>query len=240
MKHALAVLFALALMMTAGCGKTAGGSTRSQSIIDWVDFVKLNDIMYGSIYSGVIADPSLVSETVVGTVQYNVSENVTNPNYDVKNGDAAFLAEGTELYTIKGLDPAEFIVAKDEHAVNGYKVYYAAGEKRKKTWHFKDLEQEKVQKIEVYEGYRNAPRIAVHEGEAAVLLLAILNESRTDQHYMPQTKEGDPKAFQLVFYDGAPIVQVHHIYKDDMNYYWSPWNTNIIDDAISDYLEHQQ
>lgn len=91
-----------------------------------------------------------------------------------------------------------------------------------------------------YEGHSDAERIAVLEGDTAKALLEILNASRVDQHYTPKTTQGDPSVYQMVFYDGGPIAQVHNINKDDEHYYWSPWETNILDDSVSNYLETQQ
>lgn len=37
---------------------------------------------------------------MIGKVKFNVHENVSNPNYRFRNGDATFLDVGTEIYSI--------------------------------------------------------------------------------------------------------------------------------------------
>lgn len=68
--------------------------------IEWVDCVKINNFEY---YSGDKKIP--VSDTIldgkIGEVKFNVSENVHDSHYTLKNGDATFLEVGTEIFSIK-------------------------------------------------------------------------------------------------------------------------------------------
>jgi hypothetical protein len=100
--------------LLSSCG---GGTT----LIDWVDFVRLNDISYES-------DGTLLSGEQIGEKIGEVSGNVPNEisgkykgNIE-KNGDAAFLPVGTGLYEIKGYSSEKYVAA----FVDGkYKLYKA-------------------------------------------------------------------------------------------------------------------
>jgi hypothetical protein len=71
--------------------------------IDWVDFVKFNDITYIRTYI-----PVLIPEQDLNyydRVRFKVADNVSSPSYRSRNGDAAFLEKGTIIYSIKDYLP---------------------------------------------------------------------------------------------------------------------------------------
>jgi hypothetical protein len=68
--------------------------------ISWVDCVQINDIKYYSNFDRTPIDTSLIGEKI-GEVNFNVYENVHNPSYRFRNGDATFLEVGTEIYSVK-------------------------------------------------------------------------------------------------------------------------------------------
>lgn len=79
-------------------------------MIDWVDFIVLNDINYIRNTDG---DYELIEDGIdgiIGEVKFNVSENIKDTEYKVKNGDAAYLPKGTKVYKLKGYKP-EFRIA---------------------------------------------------------------------------------------------------------------------------------
>jgi hypothetical protein len=134
----------LTALMLSGCTKPLA-PTQQHTIIDWVDFVKLNGMTYeGMNHSVVLADPDLVTDQAAGMIEFNVDQNVSNPSYQTKDGDAAFLEEGTILYTIEGIDPAYCIAVKDSSIINGYKIYRNRDYKEAAGWQFTDLDQTRV------------------------------------------------------------------------------------------------
>lgn len=78
------------------------GESKSGIIeIDWVDFVVLNDINY---HRGYMDNYKLQKDKVgkvIGKVEFTVANNIYDPKYKVKNGDAAFLEKGTNIYKLK-------------------------------------------------------------------------------------------------------------------------------------------
>ncbi len=222
----IVLVLGILLFMITGCTKDL--NPLSHTIIDWVDFIKLNGNTYEGMYNGVISNPDLVTERIVGVIKFKVDENVTNPNYKTKNGDAAFLEKGTKLYAIEGLNEENYIAAVDKKRINGFRVFYNEEDNGRKGWHFKDLDQQKIISIEIHEGYEGENLLVKHEGSAVKTFLNLLNDSTELNNYQPETKNGDPKSYR--------IAQIHHIFKDDNHYYWSPWDTNILDGSIEDFL----
>ena len=81
------------------------------SSIEWTDFIKLNDITY---YSDLRNDP--LDESTLspyGEIKHNV-QGISNPGYKIKNGDAAFLEEGTSVYSIRDYAPTFRLAAMRE------------------------------------------------------------------------------------------------------------------------------
>jgi hypothetical protein len=73
------------------------------SNIDWVDFIKFNDIEYFRKYDSVfIPEQDLY---YFDKIQFKVADNVGN-FYRFRNGDAAYLEKGTIIYSIKDYSPA--------------------------------------------------------------------------------------------------------------------------------------
>jgi hypothetical protein len=89
------------------------------SKISWVDCIKINNSIYYSSYVREIVEGTLIDEKI-GEVRFNISEKVTNDRYRFRNGDATFLKEKTEIYSLKTEDKA--IAVKIDEAYFIYKI----------------------------------------------------------------------------------------------------------------------
>jgi len=91
-------------------------------IIDWVNFVQIGSTRY---VAGP-ESPSVLPEGDLGLiyahVKFKVSGNVCDPNYRLKDGDAAFLDPGAPIYQVIGHAPAEQLAAR----FNGVIIVYRA------------------------------------------------------------------------------------------------------------------
>jgi len=107
-------------LILASCSISGINSTRS--IIDWVDFVVIGDIHYLRNYNvgNKLLEESI--DAVIGKVKFNVSNNIKDINYKVKNGDAAFLPKGTKIYKIKGYKPEFRIIV---NTAGEWRIYEA-------------------------------------------------------------------------------------------------------------------
>ncbi|MFC4799277.1 hypothetical protein ACFPA1_07895 [Neobacillus sp. GCM10023253] len=228
-------IFILIIFALTGCRSTPFDG---HAVIDWVDFVKWDGIEYDGIYSGVLADEEYLGDKI-GTVKFKVADNVTNPNYKIRNGDASFHEKGTEIYAIKGVP--QFIAVKSNREINGYRVYYSREDFDYK-WHFKDMPIEKVNRIEVYLAYQpEGPKKLVNldNPDEIKKFLQVLNEGESSPNFQANMDKGDPIVYDMVFYTDQPIAYKYDLQFDGITYYWHPWDTAILSNGIGDFLPKQ-
>lgn len=105
-----------------GSCPTRGAARDSRTIIDWVPFVVVGDVMFRSVYTAesVLADKDI--GPVVATVKCRIEGIVDDPEFRPRDGDAAYLAVGTELRTVVGA-PATTGLAVQEDGV--WRLYEA-------------------------------------------------------------------------------------------------------------------
>jgi hypothetical protein len=105
------LLGAAAFLLLASC-QVFGADTRCANQIDWVDFIQVGTTQY-------VAGPGSATplqESDLGPayakVKFKVSGNVCDPNYKLKDGDAAYLDPGDTIYEVKGSPPTERLAAR--------------------------------------------------------------------------------------------------------------------------------
>ena len=110
-----------ALLFTAAC-QLPGSSSRCNAQIDWVNFIQVGSTQY---VAGP-QPPTVLQESDLGPVyahvKFKVSGNVCDPNYRLKDGDAAFLGQGTPIYQMKGQPSSQQVAAR----FNGSILVYGA------------------------------------------------------------------------------------------------------------------
>jgi hypothetical protein len=111
----------LGLIFIAGC-QLPGSTPTCNTMIDWVNFIQVGSTQYvaGPESSVVLQESDL--GPVYAKVKFKVSGNVCDPNYKLKDGDAAFLDLGTEIYQVNGHAPTQELAAR----FNGQIVAYVA------------------------------------------------------------------------------------------------------------------
>ena len=86
-------------------GACASGG-RATTIIEWVPFIRFGGIMYlQSPMPSARALRAVALGPVFATVRCKLAGAVTDPTYRPKDGDAAFVAPGTPVFTVKGYRP---------------------------------------------------------------------------------------------------------------------------------------
>jgi hypothetical protein len=100
-----------AFLLLASC-QVFGVDTQCTNQIDWVDFIQVGSTQY-------VVGPgsaTTLQESDLGPayakVKFKVSGNVCDPNYRLKDGDAAFLDPGDTIYAIKGYPPTQRLAAR--------------------------------------------------------------------------------------------------------------------------------
>ncbi|MFS0690173.1 hypothetical protein AB1K89_13150 [Sporosarcina sp. 179-K 8C2 HS] len=232
MKKRSMLTFILILLLLSGCRPSAFGA---QVVIDWVDFIHLDGKEYNGIHSGVLADESFIGERV-GTVKFKVADNVKNPSYKIRDGDAAFHEKGTEIFQIK--DHPHLIAVKDTHSVNGYRVYFSRDD-IEYQWHFRDMPLEKVERIEVYKTDPPAGDQLISEftkSEDINGFLQLLVDSEENPNFQPNSASADPIFYEMIFYTDEPIAYKYYMQFDGDTYFWNPWDTSILSDEIQMFI----
>src|SRR5712691_6411450 len=110
-----------ALLFAAAC-QLPGTSSGCNAQIDWVNFIQVGSTHYVAAPQS----PTVLRESELGPVyahvKFKVSGNVCDPNYRLKDGDAAFLDPGTPIYQVTGHSLYEQLAAR----FNGSIVTYRA------------------------------------------------------------------------------------------------------------------
>lgn len=111
----------LGLIFISGC-QLPGSTPTCNTMIDWVNFVQVGSTQYvaGPESSVVLQESDL--GPVYAKVKFKVSGNVCDPSYKLKDGDAAFLDSGTEIYQVNSHAPTQELAAR----FNGQIVAYIA------------------------------------------------------------------------------------------------------------------
>jgi hypothetical protein len=110
-----------ALLLMTAC-QLLGSSSSCNTQIDWVNFIQVGSTQY---VAGP-QSPTALQNGDLGPVythtKFKVSGNVCDPNYRLKDGDAAFLDAGTPIYQVNGHPPSDQLAAM----FNGSLVVYRA------------------------------------------------------------------------------------------------------------------
>lgn len=93
--------------------------------ISWVDVLMINDIKYEGEDEGLSEGEALEKGQKIGEVNFRLAGNACS-NHRLKNGDAAFLPVGTEIYELVGYDSSFRVVADNQ-------VYQVRENKKAKT-----------------------------------------------------------------------------------------------------------
>ncbi len=164
-------LFLIILLPLVGC---IGGIAS----IDWVDFIKFNDITYLHENQSVSVNESDLSP--YGVIKFKLADNVNNPNYRSKNGDAAFIEAGTPVYSLKGYSPYFRLVVKSDR---GLLIYEAdTNPKARKGSDLLDIEG-KIQAIRIYSWYdgKTPPVLSITEETKINELVRMILEAPVNQ-----------------------------------------------------------
>ncbi len=109
------------VLLIAAC-QLPGSAPTCDAQIDWVNFIQVGSTQY---VAGP-QSPTILQESDLGPVyahvKFKVSGNVCDPNYRLKDGDAAFLDVGTPIYQVNGHLSSDQLAAK----FNGSLVVYRA------------------------------------------------------------------------------------------------------------------
>ncbi|MBU9722802.1 MULTISPECIES: hypothetical protein [Bacillaceae] len=102
MKRGLILGMILVLSFLTACSMI--GRSCPDGEIEWVDTLMLNDVNYTGEDEGFSNVDNLKEGSKIGEVEFMLADNACS-NHRLRNGDAAFLPVGTEVFEIVGYDP---------------------------------------------------------------------------------------------------------------------------------------
>jgi hypothetical protein len=97
-------------MVLAGCSGAKDGPGCRNIVIDWVDSLQVNGVRFYDLYPNHEAE-GLALGPKVGRITSTLNDTVCDLSYQMKDGDATFLAKGTRVYTLAGYDSAKVVSA---------------------------------------------------------------------------------------------------------------------------------
>ncbi|MGG0642639.1 hypothetical protein ABE021_01670 [Sporosarcina gallistercoris] len=99
-------------LLSSGCSAVNVIRGCPDGIIEWADVVKLNDVKYAGGIEGISEGAALEKGSKVGEVNYMMADHACS-NHKIRNGDAAYLPVGTEIYEAAGYRPDFRVIAED-------------------------------------------------------------------------------------------------------------------------------
>lgn len=95
--------------------------------LDFVPFVVVDGVMFHSTFSPTVTVPESALGDVVATVRCRIADTVGNPEFLPREGDAAYLAAGTELREVVGYRTDFRLAAREEGAWRLYEPHEVPG-----------------------------------------------------------------------------------------------------------------
>ncbi|MBS4220921.1 hypothetical protein KHA96_21745 [Bacillus sp. FJAT-49711] len=215
------------ILFLTGCNQLI----HSNVIIDWVDFLQFD----GNEYIGSqleISDPDLIGEKI-GEIKHTLDGNIKNPNYTSKDGDAAYLPAGTDLYEIK--DDSNLIAVKDKDSINGYKIYA----KKDNRNNFSSINNDDVAKIQIFDevSYNQFIfRKAITEKTDISHLIDIFHSGIPDSTVAFDYSDPKMSSFIILVYTSAPIAEKIPFFFDGEKYFWYNHESEVLSNEIEDIL----
>lgn len=106
------IMVLLLLVVCSGCSAWNAVRGCPDGEIEWIDSLKLNGISYTGDFNDVSSGSPLEKGDKVGEVKYMMADHACS-NHKARNGDAAFLPIGTEVYEAVGYQSDFRVIAED-------------------------------------------------------------------------------------------------------------------------------
>lgn len=225
------LIMILLLLLLAACQPQSDSDDDSK--IDWPDFVQLDGTKYEASPTTVITAEDSIGEQA-GTVDFTISQEVSDANYQAEDKDATYLEEGTKLYHIP--DEPNLLAAPDAKAVNGYKIYLA--ESAELEQRYENLDTDSVNKVDIFEGRDEPAQLNKLSSERQIdTLFDLLDDGEQDPDFSPDTSDKDSTVYHVVFYtEDSSVAHRYRLYYDEETWYWNQKGTQVIPDEIREVI----
>jgi hypothetical protein len=208
----------------AGCGagpatvETRSGDecppadAEANAAIDYVPFVKVGELSFVATFSPeATVSRSQLGPTVM-TVRCMISEVVTNPDFEPRDGDAAYLPIGTEVRAVSGYRRDFRLAANENGSWRLYEVTDVPGAATGAD--LLDLAG-KVVKVHLVEGDRGEDILETvdNPGRVAALVRAVLSSPVLPERTEMDKRLGDesPVFIRFDLIDGTAVQRAWHV-----------------------------
>lgn len=193
------VLFVILIL----CFITACSSSPNEpkTVVDWTNFLEWNNQQYIGNPSLFVSNPSYMGRSV-GTTSFHVQKHVQDASYQPKNGDAAFLPEGTALHAVKNVSTKQVL------AVSTQRVYTT------KTFHSPSLKQATITRIQI----TNEGKTIFSTSDPLTIetIQSILDEGAEEE--LPTTTSS-PHSYLIYFTLSSPLSLKYTLHELDGMFY---------------------
>jgi hypothetical protein len=188
----------LIILILSACSTS---SPEQKTVVDWTNFLEWNNHQYIGNEQVFVSNPSDIGKSV-GRTSFHVQKHVHDSSYKPKNGDAAFLPEGTTLHAVKEVSPKQVL------AVSTQRVYT--------TKNFKEpsLFQEKITKIQLKKEGKTI--FSATDPSTISTLRSIVKEGTLEE--MPSTAS-TPVPYTIYFYLSSPLSLKYSLFEVDGMFY---------------------
>ncbi len=194
----------LSCLCLASCTSYQGGGSGQNVIIDWVSFVRFGGVTYLEASPGRPLKEGDLGP-VFATVKFKLDGHISDPGYQARDGDAAFLDAGTQVYTVKGYQPTFRLAA---HGNNSILLFEAdTNPHAKKGADLLDIAG-KVQYIGINSEQDGTTELAaIRDPKQVAILVSIVLEAPVDQNYRSSGNTRYFIAFHLL--DGTGVTRAY-------------------------------
>ena len=193
-----AAAFAVPMVLVAGCT-----TSHSAVQIDYTDFVKLGEVTYQAVWTS--PDRPLKDSDLgpgYGKVKVKL-EGSQDPKHQLQDGDAAFLAAGTQVYQVNGYRSSFRLAARRDGRLTLYEA--DTNPTAKVGADLLDLAN-KVQRIGVNSGSDSHTELAaIRDPNAVLVLVDQVDKAEVDQSNQP----GGGSQYFIDFHmrDGTEVIR---------------------------------
>lgn len=190
--------------------------TTETIIIDWIDIVQVQGKKYEGDYYAVLGDKTKLGQQL-GEVKLNMEESVHDPSYKMKNGDAAFLEVGADIFAVQGRP--DLVAVEKSDWPNGYKLYAVMDDPNYIPQPHAEtvkIAAQDVQKIGIYSN--GSPLTELSGPEVKTFLEAITQGSN------PLAEQVGDGHYSVVLYTGETLVTD---FKVDQLHGQADWTPNL-------------
>ncbi|MCJ8009648.1 hypothetical protein ACFFF5_17720 [Lederbergia wuyishanensis] len=200
-------------------------------IIDWVDFLHFNGEKYlGSQLE--IADSKFIGGKI-GKIKKKLDDNVKNPNYKSKNGDAAFLPVGTNLYEV--INEPNLIAVRDKNSINGYKIYSKTDYKSD----FYSINKDEVVKIQIFDEVSYDQfilRKAINNKKDIGKFIDILQSGNPDSSVVFDYADPKMSSYVVLVYTSESVAKKIPLFFDGEKYFWHHRDSEVLPKEVEEIL----